>query len=267
MNKKSITQIKGKELERFLLDVENNVGVITFNHVPHNIIDAQFEQELIDICDYINTDDDIWVCVVIANGANFSVGVDIKLFAKSVEERTVSDTQDKYYDSALALYELRVPVICAIHGFCLGGGLCYMAGADIAMAAEGSRIGIPEASISVTGGSGHLARILPVHIMRDMAYTGKNITAEEMNEYGVFNAIVPKEELRETAMNKALELTKQGPHILRYFKACMDRQEDFQMKRKNDLEVLHTRYMAQHDDFHEALKAFLEKRKPEFTGK
>ena len=86
-------------------------------------------------------------------------------------------------------------------------------------------------------------------------------------QYGVVNCIVPQERLREEAMAMARELTAKGPYILEYFKACMDRQEDLQMKRKNDLEIIHTRYMAQHPDFAEAFQAFLEKRPPVFQGR
>lgn len=266
MGKRTVECILGAPLTRFLLEVEDHIAVINMDHQPINVIDVAFEEELIQICRYINQEDDIWVAVLISSCKTFTAGVDVQLFKKSVEERTVSDTQEKYYDSALALHELRVPLICAVHGYCLGGGLCYLAGADLAIAAQGTKLGLPEVNICVTGGSGHLARMVPPHIMREMAYTGEYVSVEELERYGGLNAIVPCEELRGRTMALARRLTEKGPHILRYFKACMDRQEDFQMRRKNDLEILHTRYMARHEDFGEALKAFLEKRPPRFTG-
>lgn len=262
-----IKSIFGRSLTRFVLELDQHIAVINMAHQPINVIDATFEEELIQICHYINQLDDAWVTVLISSCKTFTAGVDIHLFKRSIEERTVSDTQEKYYDSALALYELRTPVICAVHGYCLGGGLCYMAGADLAIAAEGTKLGLPEVNICVTGGSGHLARLLPAHIMRELAYTGRFVPVEELAQYGVVNRVVPLEDLRREAMSMARELTAKGPYILQYFKACMDRQEDFQMKRKNDLEIIHTRYMAQHPDFAEAFQAFLEKRLPVFKGR
>ena len=267
MESKTIHSIDGMPLTRFILEITDHIAVINMNHQPINIIDAAFEEELVTICDYLNREPDAWVAVLISSCKTFTAGVDIHLFKKSIEERTVSDTQEKYYDSALALYELRIPLVCAVHGYCLGGGLCYLAGADLAIAAEGTLVGLPEVNICVTGGSGHLARIVPQHIMREMAYTGAYVPIERLEKYGAVNAIVPLEQLRSRAMGMARELTQKGPLILRYFKTCMDRQEDFQMKRKNEMEGLHTRYMARHADFEEAFQAFLEKRKPNFTGK
>lgn len=263
----TINHVFGKPLTRFVLEINDHIAVINMAHQPINVIDEAFEEELVQVCRYINQEDDAWVTVLISACKTFTAGVDIHLFKRSIEERTVSDTQEKYYNSALALYELRTPVICAVHGYCLGGGFCYMAGADLAIAAEGTKLGLPEVNICVTGGSGHLARLLPAHIMREMAYTGRFVPVEELMQYGVVNCIVPQERLREEAMAMARELTAKGPYILEYFKACMDRQEDLQMKRKNDLEIIHTRYMAQHPDFAEAFQAFLEKRPPVFQGR
>ena len=89
------------------------------------------------------------------------MGVDIKRFYQSILDKDVTNTQGVYYDGAQALYELRVPLICAVHGHCLGGGVCYPAGADISIAVKGTLFGAPEAKLSVVGGSAHLARILP----------------------------------------------------------------------------------------------------------
>jgi enoyl-CoA hydratase/carnithine racemase len=197
----------------------------------------------------------------------FCVGVDINRFKKSIDDRDVTNTQEVFYDGALALYDLRVPLICAVHGHCLGGGVCYPAGADITIAAEGTLFGAPEARLSVVGGSCHLSRILPPQIQRDMSYCGSFITAEELIKYGGVTMVVQKEKLMEAAMNKAREICKRGPLLLRYLKTCMNLQEDFQMKRKNDLEVTYTRYMARHQDFSEGINAFLEKREPQYQGK
>lgn len=255
------------KLEKVKLQVEEHIAFVTLNNPPVNAADAQLEKELIGVFSYINTDDDVWVCVMKAEGKSFCVGVDVNLFKKSVMERTVSDTQEGYYDGTLEIYNCRVPVICAVHGYCLGGGMCYPASSDIVIAAEGTIFGIPEVKLCVTGGSGHFARLLPPLIMRNLAYTGAFLPVEELIKYGGVTQIVPREQLYDTARSKAEELCKRGPLILRYLKQCMNRQENFEMKRKNDLEVTYTRYMARHEDFLEGLSAFLEKREPVFLGK
>lgn len=266
MATRTVQQAGGLTLGKIRLEVEDHVGVITLHNPPRNALDAQVQREILAVCDAVNRDDDIWVCILRSDLDTFSVGFDIKLFKQSAVERNVTNIQEVYYDGALALYNLRVPLICAVHGYCLGGALCYAAGSDISIAAEGALLGIPEIQLCVTGGSGHLARMVPPHIMRNMAYTGTFLTAEELAAYGGLTMVVPREKLMEAARDKARELCSRGPLVLRYFKACMNKQEDFQMQRKNDLEITHTRHMARHDDFNEALDAFLEKRPPVFTG-
>lgn len=268
MAKRTVEMIGTHRLEQVFLEVEDHIGIITLHNPPVNAASGTVQEELLMLCDYINHDDYIWVCIMHSDLKTFCVGVDIKRFQKSIDDRDVTNVQEVYYDGALALYELRVPLICAVHGHCLGGGMCYPAGADITIAVKDTLFGAPEAKLSVVGGSGHLGRILPPQIQRDMCYCGTFMTAEQLKAYGGVTQVVDtKEELMPAAMDKAREITKRGPLVLRYLKACMNAQEDFQMKRKNDLEVTYTRYMARHDDFREGVTAFLEKREPRYTGK
>lgn len=267
MSQRIIEQVGGHVLTQVLLRVEEHIGFITLHNPPVNAASGAVQADLLAICDHINHDDDIWVCIMHSDLKTFCVGVDIKRFYQSILDRDVTNVQEVYYDGALALYELRVPLICAVHGHCLGGGLCYPAGADITIAVKGTLFGAPEAKLSVVGGSGHLARILPPQIQRDMCYCGSFLTAEQLARYGGVTQVVDTlDELMPAALDKAREICRRGPLVLRYLKACMNAQEDFQMKRKNDLEVTYTRYMARHADFQEGVSAFLEKREPQYRG-
>ncbi len=267
--KKRINTICGTKLQQALLSVENHIAYITLHNPPVNAVSGIMQEEILKICDYINHNDDIWVCILHPDIKTFCAGVDIHRFYQSILDKDVSNTQERYYDGAQALYELRVPLICAVHGYCLGGGMCYPAGADITIAVKGTLFGAPEAKLSVVGGCGHLSRILPPQIFRDMCYCGTLITAEDLhNKYGGITMVVDTQKnLLPTATQKAEELCKRGPLILRYLKACMNEQEDFQMRRKNQAEITYTRYMARHADFTEGISAFIEKRDPHYQGK
>lgn len=268
MAKREIKQVANHLLQQVFLTVEDHIAVMTLHNPPVNAVSGIMQEEILLLCDYIDHDDNIWVCVLHSDIKTFCVGVDINRFYKSIQERDVTNRQELYYDGAQALYDLRVPLICAVHGHCLGGGLCYPAGADITIAVRGTQFGAPEAKLGVVGGCGHLARILPPQIQRDMSYCGTFITAEELYEkYGGVTQVVDQlEQLMPTAMEKARELCRRGPLVLRYLKACMNKQEALDMHRRNELEITYTRYMARHKDFEEGVKAFLEKREPHYTG-
>ncbi|WP_369283043.1 enoyl-CoA hydratase/isomerase family protein [Oscillibacter sp. GMB15532] len=269
MARKIIERVETHRLEQVFLSVEEHIAYLTLHNPPVNIISIVMQEEILLLCDYINHDDDIWVCVMHSDLKTFCVGADIHRFSQSIPGEDITGPQKVYYDGAQALYDLRVPLICAVHGHCVGGGLCYSAGADISIAVKDTLFGAPEAKLCVVGGSGHLSRLLPPQIMRDMCYCASFITAEELHsKYGGVTVVVDTpEELMPAAEAKARELCKRGPLVLRYLKACMNEQEDLQMHRKNELELSYTRRMTRYTDFKEGVSAFLEKRDPEYSGR
>ena len=124
MSAKQIETVNGHTLQKVFLSVEDHIAVMTLHNPPVNAADGVVQEEILLLCDYINHEDDIWVCVMHSDIKTFCVGVDVKRFYQSILDKDVTNTQEIYYDGAQALYELRVPLICAVHGHCLGGGLC-----------------------------------------------------------------------------------------------------------------------------------------------
>ena len=112
---------------------------MTLHNPPVNAIGRVMQEEILRIYNYTNHESDFWVCVLHLVLKTFSVGADIKLFYQSILDKDITSTQETYYDGAQALYDLRVPLICAVHGYCLGG-LCYPAGADISIAVKGGEV-------------------------------------------------------------------------------------------------------------------------------
>lgn len=109
MSEKKIEAVNGHTLQKVFLSVEDHIAVMTLHNPPVNAADGVVQEEILLLCDYINHEDDIWVCIMHSDIKTFCVGVDIKRFYQSILDKDVTNTQEVYYDGAQALYELRVP--------------------------------------------------------------------------------------------------------------------------------------------------------------
>ena len=130
-----------------------------------------------------------------ANGRGFCAGVDIKEINAKGDEALVGVNRGCAAAFA-AVYDCEVPVIAAVHGFCLGGGIGLVGNADMVVASEDATFGLPEVDRGALGAATHLARLVPQHAMRKMVYTAKPITAAELASYGSVAAVVPPDRLR-----------------------------------------------------------------------
>lgn len=121
-----------------------------------------------------------------------------------------------------AVYECPVPVIAAVHGFCLGGGIGLVGNADVIVAAEDATFGLPEVDRGALGAATHLSRLVPQHKMRAMVYTSATATAAELHAHGSVHSVVPRAELRETAFELARSIAAKDPAVIRMAKESLN---------------------------------------------
>ena len=132
------------------------------------------------------------VVILRAEGRGFCAGVDIKEIQAQGDEALIGANRGCFAAFA-AVYECEVPVIAAVHGFCLGGGVGLAGNADIVVASEDATFGLPEVDRGALGAATHLSRLVPQHRMRSMVYTAKPATAAELHHYGSVLRVVPRE--------------------------------------------------------------------------
>jgi enoyl-CoA hydratase len=199
------------------------------------------------------------VVVLRALGRGFCAGVDIKEIQAKGDEALVGVNRGCAAAFA-AVYECEVPVIAAVQGFCLGGGIGLCGNADIVVAAEDATFGLPEVDRGALGAATHLARLVPQHKMRQMVYTATPVPAAELAAFGSVARVVPLEQLRETALEIARDIAEKSPSIIRRAKESHNGIDPVDVKRSYRYEQgftyeLHVRGVAD-----EQRRAFVEKR-------
>ncbi|WP_078429402.1 enoyl-CoA hydratase-related protein [Alkalihalobacterium alkalinitrilicum] len=247
--------------------VENHIGVVTVNRPPVNAINAQAYQEIADIFYAINERDDIRVVVFRAEGEKaFIAGNDLNEFL-TMKPENATERMRKVRDSFWSLYDCKVPVIGAINGHAPGTGLAYAAVCDILVASENATFSLPEINVGVMGGAKHLSRLVPQMVVRYMHYTGEQMTAREMKEYGAVFEVVPANKLIDTALEVARKIAKKSPVAIKMAKKSLNTIEYMDLKKGYKFEQSLSGELSGYEDSKEAVQAFFEKRDPVFKGK
>jgi len=247
--------------------VENHIGLVTINKPPVNSFNRQLYHEVKETFQSIGKMDDVWVVILRAEGKNFSTGNDVNDFLMLNTPESAVAYARFVSDCATSIYECPVPVIGAINGKALGAGIVMASCCDILVAAENALFSLPEIKVGIVGAACFLSRLLPQHLVRYLSFSGDMMTAEQLKHYGALLKVVPENQLRETAMEIAGHLTKNPPLTLRGFKLAMNQNENARLKEKYAVEIGYGKELMGTDDIKEAVGAFLEKRKPLFTGK
>ena len=203
------------------------------------------------------------VIVVSAEGKGFCAGVDIKELG--AEPAKIVPVNKGNFDTFEAIHRNPKPVVLAIHGFVLGGGIGMAGAADILVASECATFGVPEVDRGAMGGGAHLQRLFPVQKVRHMYFTGEFIDAAEAFRLGAIEKVVPRAELVSTALEIAKSIAAKSPRMISLAKEALNAIEDGNLEEKYRREQGLTLEAYMHADSQEARDAFNEKRDADFN--
>ena len=246
----------------FSSSVEAGVAQIVFNKPP---VDAFNSAEWGGIAAEIKTlgeRDDVTVIIVRAEGKGFCAGVDIKELG--ADPNMIVPVNKGNYDTFEAIHRNPKPVIAALHGFVLGGGIGIAGAADIIVASECASFGVPEVDRGAMGGGAHLQRMFPVQKVRYMYFTGEFIDAQEAYRLGAVERVVPKDQLVEAALEIAAKIAEKSTIMITLAKEALNGIEDGNLEAKYRSEQGFTLEAYRHQDSQEARDAFNQKRDAEF---
>ena len=253
------------------LDVSAGIAVITINRPDRlNAMDPEHYRGLSAAWIRVRDDDEIHVAVVTGAGErSFTTGADLKsVIGKPAELAELWQTQkDALLNRGLEVWK---PVIAAVNGYCLGGGMTLMLATDIRVAATHATFGLSEVKRGIIAANGGTQRVLaqvPYAIGMEMLLVGDTFDAETAARWGLVNKVVPAAELMDTALDYARRIAANGPLAVRAAKELAVRGQDLSLADGLRMEQLVARLLNASEDTREGAQAFAEKRAPRFTGR
>ena len=213
----------------------------------------------------LGADPAVRVVVLRAEGRGFNAGVDIKEMQATEGYAALIGANRGCYEAFAAVYECPVPVIAAVNGFCLGGGIGLVGNADVIVAADDATFGLPEVDRGALGAATHLSRLVPQHKMRAMVYTSAVATAAELHAFGSVLQVVPQAELRDAALAVAADIAAKSPTVIRAAKESLNGIDLWDVKRSYRFEQGFTFELNLSGVADEHRDAFVDKRDTDVT--
>ena len=258
------------ELSTILLSKEGAIATVTLNRAPMNPLNGQVYRDLIKVADDLQADDSIKAVILTGAGEKaFAAGSD-------VSEMVDMSAYDVYKFCNIALEalgkieNLHKPVVAVIKGFALGGGLELALACDFRLATDSASLGLPELGLGIipgTGGSQRLARLIGVGKAKELIYFGDVVDAAKAEKLGLVNRVFSPEAIDEEAAKFAKKLAAKATVAMKMVKEAINTGVNTDIASALKLEIQYVTTVFASEDGREGMRAFMEKRKPNFTGK
>ena len=249
---------------------EGSIAILTFVREERlNALDHRTMHELIQVFDELGRDDSVSVIVMTGRGKAFVAGADINGYL-DIELLDYVNFQRLGRQMYASVEQNPKPVIAAVNGWALGGGFELVLVADIVIASERARLGLPECKIGLLpggGGTQRLPRLVGRNKAKELLMTGEPISATEAERLGIVNKVVPPEELMDAALAMARTIVERAPQAVRMAKQLVNDGIEAPLDTAITMETGMTATLYKTRDAQEGIQAFLEKRAPVFTGR
>jgi enoyl-CoA hydratase len=189
---------------------------------PVNALTVQGWYDVASALDEAGADAATKVVVLRAEGRGFNAGVDIKEMQSTTGFDALLGANRGCYAAFKAVYECKVPVVAAVNGYCLGGGVGLVGNADVVVASDDAYFGVPEVNQGALGAATHMARLVPQHMMRTLYFTARTIKATDLVQFGSVLEVVPRDRLDDTALAVAGEIAAKDGRVIRAAKEALN---------------------------------------------
>jgi enoyl-CoA hydratase len=253
--------------ETILFQKDEDVAVVTLNRPA---LSLKLLDELGKVMEDIDSSDALKAVVITGGEKVFCAGADITMFSELTTPEEAYCFVQSFKHSLGSLRRVRKPVIAAICGYALGGGLELALCCDMRIVSNDTKLGVPEIDLGAfpaAGGTQMLPRLIGTALAKEMLFLGKPISGQEAYRIGLVNRIFPKEEVVNESLKLAKTLAKKPAYAIRTIKRIVDNGLEMDLDRAFTYESSNFVGIWTSHDFREGYKAFLEKRKPEFKGK
>ncbi len=210
---------------------DDGIVEVVIDFPPVNALPVRGWQDLAAAVTTAGARQETRVVVLSATGRGFCAGVDIKEMQRLEGHAGILGASQGCFAAFAAVYECPVPVIAAVRGFCLGGGIGLAGNADVIVAADDATFGLPEVDRGALGAATHLARLVPQPLLRAMVYTCQTVTARQLLDFGTVLRVVPAAELAAAAHAVAAQIAAKDPLVIRLAKQSLNGIDPVDVKR------------------------------------
>ena len=249
-------------------EVHGKVGLIRINRPESlNALNNEVVDGIAAAIDVFEADENIGCIVLTGNEKAFAAGADIKEMADQTYVQMLANEHVKIWDR---IRGIRKPVIAAVSGWALGGGSEFVLSCDMVVASESAKFGQPEITIGIipgAGGTQRLARLVGKHLAMEMVINNRTLTAQEAQQFGLVNRIVPVEGYLDAAVAFAEEIASRAPIAVRMAKDAVNAAFETTLTEGLAVEKRNFYPLFATEDQKEGMQAFIEKRKPNWKGK